>query len=139
MKNHNHLFAIWVARLIVGTVFVLNVTCALAFLSRPHRYAPGFEITGVPARVLVQSVGVLFLMWNATYPPVILRPRRQRTLFAIVLVQQAIGLIGEIWLLMTLPPGHAALERTALRFVAFDGAGLLAMAVAYLIVRRQCP
>ena len=49
----------------------------------------------------------------------------------IVLVQQAIGLAGETWMLLALPPGHDALAATGWRFVAFDGGGLVAMAVMF--------
>jgi hypothetical protein len=117
-------------------VFFFNVTCALAFIARPGLYAPGFEVGGVAGQVIVRGFGILFLMWNATYPPVLLRPDRERTLFAVILAQQAIGLMGETWMWLTLPPGHAALRRTGLRFIFFDGAGLLAMSVAFWHLRR---
>lgn len=129
----------WLARAVVGVVFALNVSCALAFLARPEVYAAAFEVSGVPGRVLLQGMGILFLMWNATYPPVILRPGRQRLLFAIVLAQQAIGLVGEAWLWQSLPAGHEALRATGLRFIAFDGAGLVAMTAAYALLRRASP
>ena len=74
---------------------------------------------------------------NATYPPVIVQPSKQRLLFTIILVQQAIGLVGEAWLWTTLPPGHEVLRATGLRFIAFDGGGLLAMAVAYALLRSR--
>lgn len=122
---------LWIARLVVGAVFFFNVTCALAFVVWPDRYAPGFEVGGVPGQVLVRGMGILFLMWNATYPPVLARPERHRTLFRVILVQQAIGLAGEMWLWATLPPGHTALRATGLRFIAFDGAGLIGMGLAF--------
>jgi len=123
--------SLWLARLVVGTVFFLNVTCALAFIARPERYTPGFEVGGTPGRTLVRGIGFLFLMWNATYPPVLARPDRHRTLFMVILIQQAIGLGGETWMWATLPAGHAALQATGLRFIAFDGAGLVAMGLVF--------
>jgi hypothetical protein len=132
--ERRHRLSLWLARLVVGTVFFFNVTCALAFVAQPDRYAPGFEVSGVPGRVLVRGIGILFLMWNATYPPVVIRPDRNRTLFAVVLVQQAIGLAGETWMWATLPAGHAALWTTGLRFIAFDGAGLAGMALAFWLL-----
>jgi len=127
----------WLSRGAVGAVFLVNVACAVDFLARPEVYTAGFEVSGVPGRALVQGFGILFLMWNATYPPVIVQPSKQRLLFTIILVQQAIGLVGEAWLWATLPPGHEVLRATGLRFIAFDGGGLLAMAVAYALLRSR--
>jgi len=130
--DRRHRLSLWLARLVVGIVFLFNVTCALAFVTQPDRYAPGFEVSGVPGRVLVRGIGILFLMWNATYPPVLVRPDRHRTLFAVILAQQAIGLAGETWMWATLPTGHAALWATGLRFIAFDAAGLVGMGLVFL-------
>ena len=116
------------ARLAVGVVFFFNVTCAVAFIAQPSRYAPGFEVGGVPGQVLVRGIGILFLMWNATYPPVLVRPDRHRALFAVMLAQQAIGVAGETWMWLMLPPGHGDLWATGLRFISFDAAGLRVVA-----------
>ena len=128
---------LWPARFIVGAVFVLNVSCALAFLLRPDRYAPGFELTEVQGRIMVQAIGILFLMWNATYPLVVIHPHRYRTLFAVVLAQQAIGVVGETWLLTTLPVGHPALWTTGVRFIIFDGLGLIGMGILFWLLGRK--
>lgn len=121
----------WFARVAVAAVFAVNVQCALAFLVAPARYASGFGLGGVPGEAAVRGLGVAFLMWNVTYPLVIWQPRRQRTLFAVVLAQQAVGLIGETWLLLSLPVGHKALASSITRFIVFDGAGLVLMAAAF--------
>jgi len=128
---------LWLARFVVGVVFILNVSCALAFLMRPDRYASGFELTGVQGRIMVQAVGILFLMWNATYPLVVMHPYRYRTLFAVVLAQQAIGVVGETWLLASLPAGHPALWATGVRFIVFDGLGLLGMGILFWLLGRR--
>ncbi len=129
------LIGVWVARLVVGAVFLMNVGCGLSFLAWPDRFAAGFEVGGVPGLVLVRALGVLFLMWNATYPLVILRPDKNQAMFAIVLVQQVIGLAGEIWIWLALPAGDAALQATGLRFILFDGIGLLGMVAAFWLLR----
>jgi len=129
----------WLVRLVVGVVFLFNVTCALEFIAWPERYAPAFEVSGTPGQMLVRGMGILFLMWNATYPPVLARPDRNRTLLAVILAQQAIGLAGEVWMWVTLPPGHTALWATGLRFIAFDGAGLVGMGLAFWLLRAQSP
>jgi hypothetical protein len=128
---------LWAARLAVGIVFLLNITCATAFLLEPERYRLGFEVSGVAGSVLVRGMGILFLMWNATYPLVLVHPDRHRVLFTVLLAQQAIGLAGESWLWLTLPPNHAALRTTGLRFIVFDGIGLVAMALAYALLRKR--
>jgi hypothetical protein len=128
---------LWLTRLVISIVFFFNVTCALAFIAWPDRYAPAFELAGVPGRVMVRGIGILFLMWNATYPPVLVRPGQNRALFAVLLIQQAIGLAGETWMWATLPSGHDALWTTGLRFIAFDGAGLVGMGPLYWLLNRQ--
>ncbi len=123
-------------RIIVGAVFLMNVSCALAFILQPEKYSPGFEVAGVPGMIYVQGMGILFLMWNATYPLVLFHPIRYRALFIVVLIQQAIGFAGETWLWLALPSGHSPLRATGLRFMLFDGIGLIAMAGAYWLLRR---
>ena len=126
----------WVARILVAAVFTMNVQSALAFIWRPGVYASGFELSGTVGLYLVQAMGILFLMWNATVPPVILRPARYRVLFGVVIVQQVIGLAGESWLLSSLPAAHVILAATAARFVFFDTLGLIALIAGFLLTRE---
>jgi len=128
--------AAWLARAAVGSVWAVNLNAALAFLTQPERYAAGFELSGVAGEAVVQAFGILFLMWNATYPPVILHPRAHPGLFRIVLIQQFIGIAGETWIWLGLPAGHPALRETGLRFIAFDGLGLLVMALAFAMLLK---
>lgn len=130
---------VWFARLAVGAVFLLNVQCALQFILWPGRYTAGFELAGVPGEAAVRGLGIAFLMWNATYPLVLWDPRRHRALFAVVLAQQLIGLAGETWLLLTLPAGHDALAASIARFTVFDGAGLLVMGAAFVLLGGRTP
>ncbi len=136
--------ALWAARVAVFIVFVVNVQCAVQFIIWPDAFAPAYELSGVAGSVAVQGLGVAFLMWNATYPLVIVDPVRFRALYFIVLVQQIIGLVGESAILASIPEGHALLAAGISRFVAFDGAGLIAMAAAFAALtrslrRRQTP
>ncbi|MDY6875535.1 MAG: hypothetical protein SWK90_04945 [Chloroflexota bacterium] len=133
--NH-HCATLWLARLTLVIVFFFNVSCALVFVARPEAYAPGFEVSGVAGKALVRGMGILFLMWNVTYPLAIWHPWRYRWLFLIIIVQQAIGLTGETWMLLTLPPGHTALAATGQRFIAFDGGGLAAMLITLVLMHR---
>lgn len=131
-KAKNYSLAIWFARVALGCVFIANISCAVSFILHPQNYTGSFEINGVSGEIIIQSFGILFLMWNATYPPVLLRPNAQRTLFSIILAQQVIGLVGETWLMLELPAGHPALYATGLRFIVFDGFGLVIMAMAFV-------
>lgn len=133
---------LWLTRLTLGAVFFFNVSCALAFVARPAVYTPSFEVNGVPGETLVRGMGILFLMWNASYPLAIWDPRRYRWLLAIIIAQQGIGLAGETWMLLTLPAGHETLAMTGYRFVAFDGGGLVAMLATFALLQlsaRRAP
>ena len=129
-----HRVTLWLARLTLAAVFFFNVSCAAAFIGWPAAYAPSFEVTGTAGATLVRGTGILFLMWSVTYPLAIWNPRRYLRLFLLILVQQSIGVIGETWMLLTLPPGHEMLAASGLRFVAFDGGGLVAMGVAFVLL-----
>lgn len=125
------------ARLAVGLVLVANLTAAIPYLIDPAAYAGAFELDGVPGAAMVRGLGILFLMWNVTYLPVVFDPLRQRTLFVVVLVQQVIGLAGEIWIVASLPSAHATLAAAGLNFIVFDGAGLAVLVLAFAITRRS--
>lgn len=125
------------ARLAVGAVFAVNVWCALVFIFEPQQFVAGFELQDVAGVVMVQGMGILFLMWNATYPPVLFDPRKYIALFAVLLVQQLIGVVGETWLWRSLPPGHANLAASGARFIIFDAAGLVAMSAAFVLLHWQ--
>ena len=123
--------ATWFARVAFAAVFVLNVQCALQFCLNPGGFAAAYELGGVAGEAAIRGIGIAFLMWNATYPAFIVAPRRFRVLGWVILIQQAIGLIGESLLLFGLPAGHDVLAASVTRFIAFDGAGLVLMGVAF--------
>ena len=64
-----------------------------------------------------------------------LEPHRYRWLFLIIIAQQVIGLMGETWMLLALPPGHAPLATTGWGFILFDGGGLVAMLVTFALMQ----
>lgn len=127
----------WIARVLVALVFAINVQCALQFILWPGAYTAAYQVEGASAEVMVRTVGICFLMWNATYPPVIARPDRYRVLFGVVLAQQIIGLVGESLLLASLQPGLEVLASSITRFVVFDAAGLALLAIAFLLTRAR--
>ena len=125
--------ATWISRVLVATVLFVNVQCAIQFLIWPGAYTAAYQVEGASAEVMVRTVGICFLMWNATYPPVIARPDSYRMLFGVVIAQQVIGLVGETLLLMNLQPELDVLASSILRFIAFDAVGLaLLIAASYL-------
>lgn len=124
-----------VAKLAVGVVFAWNVQSALRFLMYPDAYSPGLELTGETGQAMVRALGILFLMWNVTYVPVIIDPRVHRTIFVVVLIQQAIGLVGESVLAYDLSAGHEILMGSLARFIASDAIGLVLMGAAYVYLR----
>ena len=126
----------WTLRGLIAPVFAWNVQCAVAFLSAPAGYAAGFELSGVPGEGMVRGMGVLFLMWNVPYAVALWHPRRHRTSLIEALVMQSIGLVGETALWLTLPAGHALLRSSAWRFMLFDGAGLVLLALALWLANR---
>ncbi len=127
---------IWAARVAVATVCAWNLSAAVPFILAPARYAPEFEVGGAGGEALVRGMGILFLMWQVPFLPVIWNPRRHRACFAVILAMQAIGLAGESWMLATLPGGHEVLRATGTRFIAFDAAGLALLAAAYALAHR---
>jgi hypothetical protein len=133
---------LWLARAALTAVLVANMSAAIPYLIRPADYTAAYELSGVPGKVAVRGFGLLYLMWAVPFVPAILHPARHRVAFACVLAMQVIGLVGESLMLAALPTGHAALRATGLRFVAFDGAGLVVLLIAYgllHIAHRRSP
>lgn len=129
--------AVWAARIMVGIVFFLNVQCAVQFIAWPSAFTGAYQVEGASAEIMVRTVGICFLMWNVTYPPVIVRPQRYRMLFVVVLAQQLIGLVGETLLLAGLGPGLEILASSIIRFIAFDAAGFVLLLIAFILTRKR--
>lgn len=127
----------WAARALVGLVFFFNVQCALVFIFTPDLYSPGFEVDGVSGRLLVQGMGILFLMWNVPYALALINPMRWSTSLVEAVVMQAIGFFGETFLYANLPEGYFVLRQTAIRFILFDGGGLIALLAAWWLVSKK--
>ena len=128
---------LWAARIAVALVLAANLSAAIPYVLNPERFAAAFELGGVAGAAMVRGIGVLFLMWCVAYVPVVADPDHHPVLFGVILVQQVIGLAGEGWIVASLPAGHAVLAATGLRFMAFDGAGLALLVLAFMLVRRR--
>ena len=130
---------LWISRVLIGAVILWNVQCAIAFLAAPGTYAPGVELAGPAGEAMVRGLGVLFLMWNVPYVVALLHPVRHRTSLYEAVAMQTIGLAGESLILWSLGAGHPAVSSTVLRFIAFDGAGLMLLALAVWMTHRSRP
>jgi len=75
-------------------------------------------------------------MWNVPYAVALLDPLRRRTSLIEAVIMQAIGFVGETLLLLPFPDGHPAVHASLVRFITFDGAGLLALLIALLLIRN---
>ncbi|MCI9128869.1 MAG: hypothetical protein HFJ65_00910 [Eggerthellaceae bacterium] len=120
-----------IARVCYAIVFGWNVLCAFQFAFAPEAFAGAYQLEGVAAETAVRGIGVAFLMWNATYPAFLVSPERFKALGVVILVQQVIGLVGEVLIWCSLPQGYELLASSIMRFVAFDGAGLILMGISY--------
>lgn len=127
---------LWLARGLIGLVTAWNLQAALVFILWPGRFTSGFELAGVPGAAAVRGTGILFLMWNVPYLVALWHPRRYRLALGMALAMQSIGLVGESLILATLPGGHVLLRASIIRFITFDGGGLLLLAGAFMLVRQ---
>lgn len=122
-------------------MFFLNVMCAIQFIVWPEAFAPSYGLPSTAeSAAIVAGLGVAFLMWNVTYPAVIVDPVRFKVLYIVVLVQQAVGLLGESFIWAKLAAGGLGAGLMAhgiMRFVIFDAGGLVLMLVAFLALQRQ--
>lgn len=121
---------LWIARILIGIVFFWNVQCAILFLAEPDVFAPSFELSGVSGRVMIQALGLLFLMWNVPYGFALFDPIRHNASLFQAMVMQLIGLGGETAFYFMIPAGHFILQSSGLRFIIFDGLGLIGLALA---------
>ena len=136
MPKHSSL-TLWLARGLIALVTAWNLQAALTFILWPERFAPGFELSGVPGAAAVRGTGVLFVMWNVPYLVALWHPRKYRLALGMALAMQFIGLVGESLILMTLPKENALLHASILRFIMFDGSGLLLLATAFWLVQKD--
>lgn len=126
---------IWIARALIGVVAALNLQAAVAYLINPRVFSAGFELSGVPGAAAVAGVGILYLMWQVPYLFALINPARRRISLLEAILMQTIGLIGESWLLGTIGSEHAVLRASIIRYIVFDGGGLVLLAAAFFLVK----
>ena len=124
---------IWLSRLLIGYVVIVNVQSAIAFILQPDVYAPGFELSGAAGAGMIRGMGILFLMWNVPYGVALSDPVKRRVSLFEATSMQAIGFFGETFLVLAFPTGHPAIVAAVGRFILFDGIGLAALVIAAVI------
>lgn len=124
-----------IARVLITLVLFMNIQCALAFILNPDLYAPAYELSGVPGQAAIRGMGILFLMWNVPYIFAVLHPIKYHWSFVQAIFMQAIGWVGETLLYLNLPDGYAQLSQSVLRFIVFDGGGLIVLLIAAWLVQ----
>ena len=85
---------------------------------------------------MIQGLGLLFLMWNIPYLVALLDPLRHSTSLIEAVVMQAIGVTGESLLLLHVPQEYLNLHASVIRFIIFDGSGLVFLLIALFIRKR---
>lgn len=109
----------------------------MIFVLSPQVFVRAYELSGAAGEAAIRGVGVLFLMWNIPYIFATINPSRFRLGLVFALLMQFIGWIGESYIFTTLPAEHSILRNSILRFIAFDGTGLLLLLLAYLIIKNE--
>jgi hypothetical protein len=127
----------WLARALIFTVIAWNLQAAFVFLYSPETFALGFELGGVPGAATVRGIAVLFLMWNVPYLVAGWHPQKHNLALKEALAMQFIGLLGESWIYMSLSAEHALLQSSILRFISFDGAGLVLLIIAFVLAKQS--
>ena len=127
----------WIARLLIGIVTVWNLQAAFVFIFSPSRFVQAYELSGTAGEAAIRGFGVLFLMWNVPYLFALKDPVRYQLALIFALLMQSIGLIGESYILSTVAVEHVLLRNSILRFIIFDGIGLLLLVIAYWITKTK--
>lgn len=122
-----------ISRFLIGMVTFLNLQCAVSFLINPAGFAPEFELSGIPGKNVISSLGILFIMWNIPYLFALLDPVKNRVSLLQTVLMQAVGFLGESILWINTDPVHWVMRASIFRFMVFDGGGLLLLLAAFFI------
>lgn len=126
----------WIIRAFIAPVVFFNLQCSYAFLIHPEGYVAGFDLYEPTGTYMIQGLGLLFLMWNIPYLVALFDPVRHSTSLIEAVVMQTIGVIGESLLLLRVPREYLNLHTSVLRFIIFDGGGLVFLLIALFIRKR---
>lgn len=124
---------IWLIRLLISVVAFWNFQCAFRFYFSPYGFVSSFDLPVDSGPMVIRSLGLLFAMWTVPYGFAILRPIQWRVCLWAAVIQQALGVIGESWLLTTIPTDLVQTHSSIIRFIWFDAAGLVLLLLALFI------
>jgi hypothetical protein len=133
MKTTEFDVKVWVSRLLIATVTLMNLQAAFLFLLRPGDFAYGFEMTGTEGEAMMRGMGLLFLMWNIPYIFAAIHPSRNFISLIEASIMQFIGVAGETLILLGMPREHPLIEASVKRFILFDGSGFVFLIIALLL------
>lgn len=127
----------WISRLLIALVTAWNLQAAFQFILFPKQLVSGYELSGAVGEAAVRGVGVLFLMWTIPYLFALAHPIRFRLALLLALLMQLTGLLGESYILSTLTMDHVILRASILRFIAFDGTGVVLLLLAWILIWKR--
>jgi hypothetical protein len=125
------------ARLCIVCVFAWNMSCAISFIIDPSQGTVGYELSGVGAIAAIRGMGVIMLMWNISYIPLIYKPSRFRCMFVVVIIQQLIAVAGDMYVVLFDASSASMLYDSVTRFLMFDIAGIVLLIIAYFLSRKH--
>lgn len=128
---------LFLARLFIFLVLFLNLQAAVLFCISPLLYISSFQLSGETAPFVIQSMGVLFLMWTVPYFFAAINPIKYRVSLVQAVIMQIIGVVGESLIYLNLPEKLNILKLSLQRFILFDSTGVLLLIAAFLLVRPQ--
>jgi hypothetical protein len=128
---------IYLPRLLIGAVLFFNLQCALAFLADPAVYMAGFGLGGAAGAGMIRALGLLFVMWNVPYVFACVNPLKYRVSLIEANIMQAIGLIGETWILFCVDYSNPLITASVQRFIIFDGSGLVLLLIAFILTNKN--
>lgn len=135
--QQNNPWQVWVARLLIAVPLFWNLQAALQFMLNPQLFISSFQLEGVPGRAAIAGYGILFLMWQVPYIFALLHPVRFKISLWQALIMQTIGVVAESILLSTIPIEYALLRWSIIRFIIFDGAGVVILLGALILIKNH--
>lgn len=122
-----------IARLLIAIVLFFNLQAAVFFYLWPQEFMGGFGLEAAVGKPVVRAFGLLFLMWNIPYIFALAHPLRHRVSLIEAVIMQGLALAGESAILWMDGPFAEVVQMSILRFIVFDGIGLVLLLAALLI------
>lgn len=124
-----------VGSILIGVVFFVNVQAGIDFYLNPQKYTAAYELSGIPGEISVSGVGLLFIMWNVPYAFALWNPIKYRISLLQSILMQTLGVFGESILLSRISAQEfPTLSKSIMRFIYFDGTGLVFLLIAGYLV-----